>query len=121
MNSEKCTLTLRSDYSPAQLYRILEKIPFAAGHPLLVHRRRQDLIIWPQLDAMNQVQIQKKKGSFYCVRSCRPISPARQDGNPGGTLFRHGPAAFLEERNLNRCDCDAMALRIVQQINALEL
>lgn len=104
-----------------QLYAILEGIPFAAGHPLLIRKGPRDLIVWPQMDPMNQVQIIRRRKGFYCIRSRCPAGPHRRPKTLWGTIWNQGLAAAIDETTLVRCDCEAMACRVAQQINGLGL
>ena len=121
MKSPKYTLVFQNTYTLEELYGILEKIPFAAGHPLLIHRGARDLIVWPQLDPVNQVQIIRRRDSFYCIRSSHPAGPDRRPKTLWKFLFTRGPSAVIDECTAVRMDCDAMVLRIFQQISSLGL
>lgn len=66
-------LNLRGSYTIEELYDKIKDVPFDAGTPALVKNGFAWLIVFPQIDRNNQVQIiPTLKGKFVVQRSPQP-------------------------------------------------
>lgn len=54
------------------LYECIRNVPFEAGKPQLVKSGLTSIIVFPEIDRNNQVQIMGKNGKYTVVRSVQP-------------------------------------------------
>lgn len=64
-----------------ELYEKIKDVPFEAGKPELVKNGFAWLIVFPQLDRNNQVQIIGNKGKFTVQRSAQPAGVGKMVKN----------------------------------------
>lgn len=69
-------LKLHGNYADtSQLFSVIQELDFRdAGSPLLVPYLGKQLIVWPEIDRQNQVQISGKNNKFILQRSSQPAS-----------------------------------------------
>ena len=110
-------LQFTRDYTMEELYEKIKTIPFEAGHPSLVSQGTARLIVWPQMDRNNQIQILERNGKFTCMRSPQPA------GSKHSILYAitGGLTNFSGMFGKKRQSCEALARKTGEQINALRL
>ena len=113
-------LHFTQDYTIEEIYEKIKNIPFEAGHPAMVHQGSMTLIVWPQMDRSNQIQILGKNGKFNCLRSAQPAGTSSSSAITlsaltGGLL--NLDSLFGKKRKA----CEALARKTGEQINALRL
>lgn len=111
-------LVFSRQYSVEELYGLIQDLPFEAGHPKLAVNASSALIVWPQLDPVNQIQIAEKGGRLLCYRSTKP---AQTEGLlPPGFWCRF--CTFLRDLFGTTPDrCRELAAITGKQINSLNL
>ena len=114
-------LQLEKDYTIEELYEKIKYIPFEAGHPVLVKQGSAKLIVWPQMDCCNQIQILGKNGKFNCFRSAQPAGLQKETLLALLNTFTGGLTSIHSVFGKNRKYCEALAKKTGEQINALRL
>ena len=114
-------LVLSKEYTIQELYECIKDVDFEAGKPELVHHGLADLIVFPQLDRNNQVQISGKKGKFYVVRSPQPAGMDKAAANILLDQVTNGLSGFSGAFGKTKKLGEALAKKTGQQINAMHL
>lgn len=71
VRNEKLTF-IRDIPTIETLYEYIKDVPFDAGKPELIKSGLSTIIVFPEIDHNNQVQIFGSKGNYTVVRSTQP-------------------------------------------------
>lgn len=74
-------LNLKGNYSMEELYEKIKDVKFEAGQPSYVKNGFAYVIVFPQLDRNNQVQILGTKGNYSVQRSVQPAGVDKMVAN----------------------------------------
>ena len=75
-------LNLKNKYTIEEFYKQIRYADFDAGVPELVNCGTSKIIVFPQINRNNQVQIlADSEDSFAVIRSTQPVGPAKIAGN----------------------------------------
>lgn len=114
-------LELSKPYSIEELYELIKDVPFEAGKPEIAKHGPATLIVFPQLDRNNQVQIMGKNGDFTSVRSVQPAGLDKAFSNIALDHMTNGLSGFSGAFGKTKKLCYELARKVAEQINAMHL
>ena len=112
-------LNLKNDYSIEELYEKIKDVEFEAGKPELVKNGLAWIIVFPQLDRNNQVQILGGKGKYTVQRSVQPAGLDKLAANMALEKLTGGLTGFSGAFGDTKKRCMELATKTAAQINAL--
>ena len=112
-------LNLKGNYSIQELFEKIKDVPFEAGQPSLVKNGFVWIIVFPQMDRNNQVQILGSNGKFSVQRSAQPagvdnlVANMALDKLTGGLTSVTGILGDTKKR------CMELATKTAEKINSM--
>lgn len=113
-------LDLKGDYPEMKdLYEKIKDVDFEAGKPELFKNGFTWVIIFPQIDRNNQVQILGSKNKYYVERSVQPAGAGKMAANIALDKLTNGwsgmSGAFGDAKKL----CMERVVKTAETINAM--
>lgn len=113
-------LDLNGSYTVEELYDKIKDVPFDAGIPALVKHGFAWLIVFPQVDRNNQVQIiPSGKGKFVVQRSTQPAGMGNMAKNMALDSITNGWSSFSGAFGNSKKLCMELTEKTAEAINAL--
>ncbi len=112
-------LNLKGNYSIQELFEKIKGVSFEAGTPSLVKNGFAWVIVFPQLDRNNQVQILGSNGKFSVQRSAQPAGVDNLVTNMALDKLTGGLTGFSGAFGDTKKRCMELATMTAEKINAL--
>lgn len=116
-------ITPKGTYTLEEFYNKIKDVKFDAGQPQYVKNGLAYVIVFPQLDRNNQVQILQslKKGTFEVQRSAQPAGVGNLAANMALDKLTGGLSGLSGAFGDTKKRCMALVTRTAEQIRELDL
>lgn len=115
-------LNLSKTYDYQSLFEAIKDVEFEAGKPELVKNGFADVIVFPELDRNNQVQISKGlKGEWVVLRSAQPAGVEKMVKNEILDSLTGGLTGLSAAFGDKKKKCMELVTKTADTINALGL
>ncbi|HOO27729.1 MAG TPA: hypothetical protein PLU43_04645 [Lachnospiraceae bacterium] len=112
-------LKLNGNYSMEELYEKIKSVSFEAGTPSLVKNGFAWVIVFPQLDRNNQVQILGTKGNYSVQRAVQPAGVDKMAANMALDKLTGGLSGMSGAFGDTKKKCMELVVKTAETINAL--